>query len=179
MSVLPSHPLLKVTSSCALPAGGLVNLSHIPAPQLRLSLIAPRIPKPSRTRLCQRLVRDRIDVAVSAVAPVAALGTSRALRSAPFVPPRKAEEAAGAKLEVVVKAPRKTISVIAPPARRAFSTERAIFCGGGVVGSLFFSKALVFCQQSRLTCAPFSASPSSRLPSCRLASSWGRWCVEN
>lgn len=127
MSVLPSHPLLKVTSSCALPAGGLVNLSHIPAPQLRLRLIAPRIRKPFRTLLRQTLVCDRMDVAVSAVAPVAASGTSRALRSALFVPPRKAEEAAGAKLKVVVKPPRKTISVIAPPARFALSPERPIF----------------------------------------------------
>ena len=112
-----------------------MNLSHIPALQFRLRLIAPRIRKLFRTLLRQILGCDRMVVVVSAVAPVAASGTSRGRRSAPFESPRKVEEAAGTKLKVAVKPPSKTISAIAPPARVAFSDEKGPIFGGGWVGS--------------------------------------------
>lgn len=104
MSVLPSQPLRKVTSSCALPSGGTLNLSHTPWPSLSLISAACRLLR-RHTRLTLALFplpRDFIDGAATAEGDDDAARDvpGLALRAALVVgfPPRNADDV-GAKLD--------------------------------------------------------------------------------
>lgn len=99
MSVLPSQPLRNVTSSCALPSGGTLNLSHTPWPSLSLISAAWRLLRRQTLLTLARLPRDFIVGAATAAAGVAACALlGFPLRTALGAPPRKAEDV-GAKLE--------------------------------------------------------------------------------
>lgn len=122
MSVLPSKPLLKVTSSCALPFGGLVNLLHTPTPHFFFSLMKLR-----GTRFPLAMLRLHIlllspdvisifDLAVFVVLVVCLLDDASRLSGksprcdVPDARPTKEED--GTKAEALTVSPHRTIAAM-------------------------------------------------------------------
>ena len=102
MSVLPSLPLRKVISSCALPSGGTLNLSQTPWPSRSLISAACRLLlRHTLLTLVLFLSLDFIVGAATATAGEAAcalLGLALRATLALVAPPRNADDV-GAKLE--------------------------------------------------------------------------------